>query len=180
MNYPRIAGNTAMALAPVVMLMWLMDLNFVGWLGAWLAAEAGAWIVGILLAFALGYGLALLWYARLAALPAVKRVPPPIAGALYGVLAGLIFATLVPLLLSALAGNPGMAEGSGTDFDAFPRAFGVRVTPALPDLGFEPPLRSLAGDDWVSRDDYAGRLLPLALAFALYGAVLQLIPARKD
>jgi hypothetical protein len=155
-----------------------MDMNFLGWVGAWLAADFGAWLVGILIAFGLCLGLAAIWTGSLSKRPGVQKIPAPIGGALYGLVVGLIFATLVPLLLSAIAGDPGMAEGSGTAFDSFPAAFGARVTPALPDLGFNPPLRGLSDTDWVSRDDYAGRLLPFGLAFMLFGMVLQLSSKR--
>lgn len=154
-----------------VALFWLMDMNFCGWLGAWLTPGA-AWIVGILMAAGLGIGFAALWTQWAARQKAAKKVPDVIAATIYGLVVGAVFIFLVPLLLSALAGNPGMLHG-GT-FEGVGRAFGGHVVPELPDLGFKPPLASWADNDWIHRDDFAARLLPFSLSFALYGLVLGL------
>lgn len=166
-----IAGGMAMLAA--VVLLWLMGVNFMGWLGAWLAPGA-AWLVGVGLTLALSVGLGLLW-GVLAKQPAIKKLPRPAGGLAYGVSVALLFVFLVPVALSALAGDPGMFLSTGTGFDAFPEAFGAHAVPALPDLGFDPPLAMLAERDWFSRDDFAGRLLPFGLAFALFGVLLDLL-----
>jgi hypothetical protein len=179
-DYPRTFTAAAVSLLAAVVLFWLMDVNFLGWLGAWLAADAGAWLVGTLIAFGLCAGFAAIWTASLATRPGVRKLPTPVGGVLFGLVVGLLFATLVPILLSAIAGDPGMVEGGGSVFDGFPAAFGGRVVPALPDLGFRPPLHGLADTDWVSRDDHVGRLLPFSLAFMLFGALLQLGGKRGE
>ncbi len=164
-------------LAPAVVLFWLMGMNFVGWLGAWFAHDWGAWLAGVLIAVALGFGYAALWSGFVARQPWARKLSLPGTGALYGVVAGLVTATVVALLLSAAAGDPGIVHaGFG---DVFVRGFGGRVVPGLPDLGFDPPLRSLADRDWVSRNSHGARLLPFALAFAAFGATLGLLaPGR--
>jgi hypothetical protein len=166
-----IAGGMAMLAA--VLLLWLMGVNFMGWLGAWLAPGA-AWLVGVAMTLAFAAGLGLLWDV-LAKQPAIRKLPRPAGGLAYGILVALLFVLIVPLALSALAGDPGMFLSTGTGLDVFPEAFGAHAVPALPDLGFDPPLAMLAERDWFSRDDFAGRLLPFGLAFALFGIVLDLL-----
>ncbi len=177
MDYKKTAAAGLIALVPCVLLFWLMDMNFVGWLGAWFAAEIGAWLVGLLIACALAFGFAALWAGVIARQPIVGKLSAPGAGALYGVVIGIVTATVVALLLSAIVGDPGMMRAGVGDF--FGKAFGVRVVPPLPDLGFDPPLRSLGNHDWVSRNDHSGRLLPFALAFAAFGATLGLFAGKS-
>jgi hypothetical protein len=170
-----IAGLTGMLVA--VILLWLMGVNFIGWLGVWLAPGA-AWLLGLVFAPAFGAGLGLLWKRWLGARPALRKLPVPLGGLIFGLGVALLFVFAVPLLFAALAGNPAVGLSTGTGFDAFPEAFGAHLVPALPDLGFDPPLRGLASRDWFARDDFAGRLLPFGLAFAAYGVVVQLMSAR--
>ncbi|MBX3475860.1 MAG: hypothetical protein KF754_15930 [Planctomycetes bacterium] len=179
MDTRKTAIAALMGLVSAVVLFWLMDMNFLGWLGAWFAAKWAAWLVGALIAVALGFGYAALWSGVVAKQPITKKLSPPGTGALYGVVVGLVTATLVPLLLSAMAGDPGMGHSTGTGFDAIPGAFGVHLVPELPDLGFKPPLRSLAERDWISRNDHGNRLLPFALAFAAFGATLGMFAGRS-
>jgi hypothetical protein len=166
-----VAGLVAMLAA--VALLWLMGVNFIGWLGVWMTPGA-AWLVGLLLTAAFGAGLGYLWGSVLAKKPAVKKMPGPLGGLLYGLAVALLFALVVPLLFSLLAGDPGVGL-STTGFDVIPEAFGAHLVPALPDLGFDPPLASLAERDWWARDDFTGRLLPFCLAFALFGVCLALM-----
>lgn len=161
-----------------VVLFWLMDMNYCGWLGAWLTPGA-AWIVGILMAAALGIAFAALWTGWVSKQKVTKSAPVVAAATVYGLLVGAIFIFLVPLLLSTLAGDPGMMHGTGTGFDSIGEAFGGHVVPELPDLGFDPPLHSMADNDWIHRDDFVARLLPFSLAFALYGAVLGLTAGTR-
>jgi hypothetical protein len=165
-----VAGLVGMLAA--VALLWLMDVNFIGWLGMWLAPGA-AWLLGLILAAAIGAGLGVLWVNVLAA--KAGKLPKPVGGIVYGIACGLLLATLVPIILSAIAGNPSVGLSTGTGFDVFPEAFGAHLVPALPDLGFDPPLASIAERDWWSRDDHAGRLLPFCLAFTLFGLCVDLI-----
>jgi hypothetical protein len=167
-----VAGLVAMLAA--VALLWLMDVNFIGWLGVWMAPGA-AWVVGLLLAAAFGAGLGYLWGNVLSKKPAVKKLPRPVGGLLYGLAVALLFALVVPLLFSLIAGDPGVGLSTNTGFDAIPEAFGAHLVPALPDLGFDPPLASLAERDWWARDDFTGRLLPFSLAFVLFGVCLDLM-----
>lgn len=173
MDTKQTAIGAGFALLAAAALLWLMDVNLLGWLGAWVAPGA-PWLVGIALGAALSFALAALWAGALAKQPFARKLPAPLAGLVYGVAVGLLFAVLVPLLLSAAAGDPGMARGTGTFFDG-PVGWVAHVVPPLPDLGFEPPLKSLAQADWVSRNDHAGRLLPFCLAFAAWGLVLSLL-----
>ncbi|MCB9933073.1 MAG: hypothetical protein H6841_06600 [Planctomycetes bacterium] len=166
-----IAG--CMAMLAAVILLWLMDVNFMGWLGAWLAPGA-AWPVGVAITLAFAAGLGLLW-GVLAKQPAAKKLPRPAGGLVYGIAVGMLFVFLVPLVLSAIAGDPSMFESTGSGFDVFPEAFGAHAVPALPDLGFEPPLAALSERDWVSRDDFTGRLLSFGLAFALFGVLVDVL-----
>lgn len=158
-------------------LLWLMGVNFVGWLGVWMAPGA-AWILGLLLAAAFGAGLGWLWGDVLSKKPAARKFPRPVGGLLYGLAVALLFVFAVPLLFSAIAGGPSIGLGTGTGFDGIPEFFGAHMVPALPDLGFDPPLRSLAERDWHSRDDHVGRLLPFGLAFALFGVSTDLMCGR--
>lgn len=167
-----IAGLVGMLAA--VALLWLMDVNFVGWLGVWMAPGA-VWILGIVLAAAFGAGLGWLWGEVIGKKPAVKKLPRPVGGLLYGEAVALLFVFIVPLLFSALAGDPGVGHSTGTGFDAIPEAFGGHLVPTLPDIGFNPPLESLAESEWVGRNDFTGRLLPFCLAFALFGVVVDLL-----
>lgn len=177
MDTKKTAIAALMGLVPAIVLFWLMDMNFVGWLGAWFAADGGAWLVGALIAVALGFGYAALWSGVVAKQPITKKLSPPGTGSLYGAVVGLITATLVPLILSAMAGDPGMAhEGIG---DFIVRGFGGHVVPALPDLGFKPPLDSWVDNDWVSPNDHGNRLLPFALAFAAFGATLGMFAGKS-
>ncbi|MCB9893553.1 MAG: hypothetical protein H6839_03800 [Planctomycetes bacterium] len=163
-----------MAMLASVALLWLMGVNFMGWLGAWFAPGA-AWLVGILLAAGFGAGLGVLWSDVLSKQAPLKKLPSPAGGLVYGVGVALLFVVIVPLLFSAIAGNPSMGLSSGTGFDVFPEAFGAHLVPALPDLGFDPPLHGLAKNDWWSRNDFGGRGLPFGLAFALFGVLTQLL-----
>ena len=157
-----------------VVLLWLMGVNFMGWLGVWFAPGA-AWLVGVLFAAAFGAGLGLLWGNVLAAQPALKKLPKPVGGLIFGLGVALLFVFVVPPLFSIIAGDPGIGLSSGTGFDVFPEAFGAHLVPSLPDLGFDPPLRSMAKKDWFAKDDFTGRLLPFGLAFALFGVLVQLL-----
>lgn len=173
MDTKQTAIGAALALSAAVALLWLMNVNLLGWLGAWVAPGA-PWLVGLLLGAGLSFAFAALWAGVLAKQPAARKLPAPVAGILYGVAVGLLFAVLVPLVLSAAAGDPGMARGTGTFIDT-PVGWVAHVVPPLPDLGFELPLTSMAEGDWVSRDDHGARLLPFALAFAGWGMVLSLL-----
>jgi hypothetical protein len=173
MGKSAVSGLGAMLAA--VVFFWLMGVNFCGWLGAWIAPDA-AWIVGILLAGLAGVGFAALWTGTLAKQDGVKKLPPVVGAMLYGFVVGLLFIFVIPLLLSAIAGNPGMAHS--TAFDGLVSTFGGHVVPALPDW-FEPPFASWVDDAWISRDDFVARLLPFSLAFTLYGLVLGLISGTK-
>lgn len=176
MDYSKTAGLAGMAIVPPIVLCWLMNMNLIGWLGAWFASGGGAWVVGALLIAALAFGFAALWVGVVAGQSGLKKLPAPLTGLIYGAVVGLIFATLVPLLFSAIAGNPGMAQaGFG---DVFISAFGGHIVPALPDLGFDPPLKSLARDEWVSRDSHGARLLPFLIAFCSFGLTLSLFDKR--
>lgn len=179
MDTKKTAIAALMGLVPAIVLFWLMDMNFIGWLGAWFAADWGAWLVGALIAVALGFGYAALWSGVVAKQPITKKLSPPGTGALYGAVVGLITATLVPLILSAMAGDPGMGHSTGSGLDVFPSAFGVHMVPVLPDLGFKPPLDSWVDNDWVSRNDHGNRLLPFALAFAAFGATLGMFAGKS-
>lgn len=179
MDAKKIAGPAALATGVSVALFCLMGMNFIGWLGAWFAQEAGAWIVDLLLAAALCFAFAWLWVATAGPRPFVKKLPAPVGGVLYGILVGLVFATVIPLLLSATAGGPRMGENHSATVSSLGRAFGVHMVPALPDLGFDPPLRGLVRGDWVSLDDYGNRLLPFMVAFAGFGVVLGLTGRNK-
>jgi hypothetical protein len=174
MGKSAVSGLGAMLAA--VVLFWLMGVNFCGWLGAWIAPGA-AWIVGILLAALAGVGFAALWTGTLAKQQGVKKLPPVIGATLYGLGVGLLFIFVIPLILSAIAGNPGMAHDNlgGTIAGAFAD---VHIVPALPDW-FDPPFASWADNDWIHRDDFAARLLPFSLAFALFGLVLGLTSQMK-
>ncbi|MCA8916942.1 MAG: hypothetical protein KDB90_16240 [Planctomycetes bacterium] len=163
-----------LAMLGSVLLLWLMGVNFMGWLGMWFAPGA-AWLVGILFTAALGAGLGVLWADVISKQPAIKKMPKPVGGLVYGICVALLFIFIVPLLFSAIAGDPSVGLSSGTGFDALPEAFGTHLVPALPDLGFDPPLHGLADKDWWSRDDFTGRLLPFGLAFALFGILAQLL-----
>lgn len=166
-----IAGLVGMLSA--VVLLALMDVNLIGWLGVWLTPGA-AWIVGLLFTIVLAFAFASLWGVALKQ-DAIKKMPRPVGGLVYGAIVGLLFVFVIPLILSVLAGDPTVGVSSGTGFDALPEAFGAHLVPALPDLGFDPPLRSLAAEDWWQRDDYVGRLLPFGLAFMVFGLVLGLM-----
>jgi hypothetical protein len=174
MPRPLIAGLTAMLSA--VALFWLMGMNFCGWLGAWIAPGA-AWIVGILLAAVLGVGFGYLWSGSLGRAKAARKLPPVVAALLYGIAVGLVFIVLVPLLLSAVAGNPPMAHS--TAFDALVGGFGGHIVPALPDW-FSPPMKSWVDHDWIHLESYGARVLPFLLAFGLYGVVLGVTSDMKN
>lgn len=167
-----IAGLLA-TLAAVV-LLWLMDVNLIGWLGVWLAPGA-PWIVGLLLTLVIGLGFGALWSGTFATHKSVRKLPGPLGGVMFGAGVAVVMIFLVPLILSLFAGDPGVL-GVGGDGGSF---LGARIVPGLPDLGFDPPLAFLAESDWWSRDDYAGRLLPFGLAFMLYGLVLALTDNRS-
>lgn len=173
----KVAASAGLSLIPAKLLFVLMGMNFVGWLGAWLAEGFWAWLLGFLFAYALAFGFAVLWTGVIAPHPAAKKMPAPVAGALYGVVVALVFSTLVPIVLSAIAGGPSMVESNPAE--GLLAAFGARVVPALPDLGFKPPLSGLSERDWVSLDDHVGRLLPFTLAFMLFGITLQLLTGKK-
>lgn len=176
MDYSKTAGVAAMAIVPAIVLCWLMNMNLVGWLGAWFASGGGAWLVGALLVAAFSFGFAALWVGVVGKQSGLKKLPLPLTGLIFGAVVGLICATLVPLLLSAIAGNPGMSQaGFG---DVIVSAFGVHIVPALPDLGFDPPLKSMARDEWVSRDAHGARLLPFVVAFSSFGLTLALFDKR--
>jgi len=166
-----VAGLVGMAAA--ILLLWLMDVNFVGWLGVWMAPGA-AWILGLVFALLFGAGLGALWDV-IGSRDALKKLPKPVGGLVYGLIVALLFIFVVPVVFSLVAGDPGVGLSSGTGFDVFPEAFGAHLVPALPDLGFRPPLHGLAERDWFAKDDFAGRLLPFGLAFALFGVVVQLM-----
>jgi hypothetical protein len=171
-KHVSIAGLLGMFAA--VVLLWLMDVNLVGWLGVWLAPGA-AWAVGALIALGLAVGLSALWSGVVAKQDAVKKLPVPVAGLVFGVVVALLMIFVVPLILSALSDHPGMAESALGIGEGGGSVLGVHIIPALPDLGFDPPLESLAEEDWFGRDDYVGRLLPFGIAFLAYGLIVGLL-----
>ncbi|MCA8944942.1 MAG: hypothetical protein KDB29_01820 [Planctomycetes bacterium] len=166
-----IAGLAGMLVAVIV--LWLMGVNLMGWLGCWMTPGA-AWLVGVLMAAALGAGFGLLW-PGIAKQPALKKLPRPVGGVLYGLIVGLLFVFVIPVVLSLLAGDPSVGLSSGTGFDVFPEAFGAHLVPALPDLGFDPPMRALAEKDWFAKDDFVGRVLPFSIAFMLFGVCVDVL-----
>lgn len=177
MDIKHVSISGILGMFTSVVLLWLMGVNLVGWLGVWLAPGA-AWIVGALLALGLAVGFSALWSGGIAKQRVVKKMPVPLGGLVYGAIIALIMIFIVPLSLSALGDHPGMAESALGIGKGGGSVLGVRIIPALPDLGFDPPLEFLAGEDWYGRDDYVGRLLPFGIAFLAFGLVVGLL--NKD
>ncbi|MDC1141555.1 hypothetical protein OAU50_00555 [Planctomycetota bacterium] len=161
-----ITGGVGMLSAIVV--LWTMNINLVGWLGAWIAPDY-AWVIGILITGVLtvlfGWG-----WAVASKQPALKKMPSMGAGLVYGAIIGLLMILAVPPLLSALGGAPGMAvDNAGFGISSM---FGVHVTPPLPDIGISPPLAELFDFDWFAEDDFAGRFPTFGVAFLGFGLVV--------
>jgi hypothetical protein len=181
MSKPNTAGRYAItgALGMLVCLIAfaLMGMNFAGWLGAWIA-PGWPWLAGLSLAAVLGVAGA--WaFAVLSGHDALKKVPGAMQGIGFGVCMAVVCAVLLPLVFNAAAGDPTMSHASGTIIDDVRDKAGVRMVPLLPDVGVEPPLTTLASDDWIKPGQYGARLLPFVIAFGLYGLVVGLGGGRR-
>jgi hypothetical protein len=168
-----VSGGVGMFAAIVV--LWTMDVNLVGWLGAWVAPEY-AWLVGFLITALLAVGFGAGWSA-VSTKPTFKKMPVLGAGGLYGVIVGLVMIFAVPFILAAIGGDRPMGvDKAGFGITSF---LGIHVTPAFPDFGVEPPLESVFDFDWYAKDDYGGRALTFGPAFIVFGLVISFFGKGK-
>ncbi len=159
-----------------VVVLWLMNVNLIGWLGAWVAPDF-AWLVGFGIAAVLAVAFGIGWNI-LSSQPALKKMPTLGAGLVYGAIVALIMILLVPIFLSAIGDNPKMVyDQYGIGITSF---LGVHATPPLPDLGFDLPLASVFEDfDWAGKSDFGGRFPTFGLAFLVFGLVISFFKKGK-
>jgi hypothetical protein len=174
-----IARILAAAVAAIVLLLatlWVLDVNYAAWLGAWLSPEAQyASGLGVLITF----GLVAAWlYAR-----HIGNWLPgggPIRGIQFGAVLALCAIFVVPAALNGIAGVIGNTQivfqgrGYTNEEERFDEKMArTRVEPCPAIGGVEPPLAHVtSGHEWAPADAWKGRLLPFAVAFLLYGLVL--------
>ena len=185
MPLPRIFAVAILALVLMLGSLWLMDVNYGAWVGAWLSPRnqyaAGFALITIL-------GLCMAWvYARYVG----DKFPG--RGALRGLAFGLVLAAaaiwVAPFALEFVAGAAGNTQvvyGGRGIHDDRPTADQqmheamTRVEPCPAILGIHPPLASLTRDtQWAPADAWKGRLLPFGIAFALYGLALGALLSEK-
>lgn len=161
-----------------VALLWCMNVAILPWLGVFVT-QGSPYIGGVPVLAALMYVLVWLYGAVLLKNDKAKKAPGFVMGLAYGVFLAALFIWVIPTVLSALTGNPAVHPGTGGVGD-IGAGIGHRLFPSGPDLGFKPPLASLAEKPWWNVGDWQGRLIPFGIAFAATGLFIGLFSAGKD
>lgn len=171
MPLPRVLLVGVIAIVLVVIVLWTMNLNFVGWVGAWISKEqvyaAGASIVA-------GSGVFLAWIYAI--FPA-RRLPgpPAIRGFIFGMLVAALCIWGLPTVLAGTAAASEdmrhIADGSIQKGAKIERS----EIPPFPTIGIAPPFAAFTSEKkWENKHDWEGRLAPFLIAFGLWGLVLGL------
>lgn len=182
-----IARVIAAAVAAMILLLatlWVLDVNYAAWLGAWLSPE-NQYSAG--LAVLVVFGFAMAWvYAHYVSewLPGSGPIRGLVLGAILA--AGAIW--VVPATLYGIAGIVGntqvVFQGRGifdeqVTFDE--KIASTRVEPCPEIAGHKPPLAHLtAKHPWAPADGWIGRLLPFSVGFLLYGLVIGTFLSNED
>jgi hypothetical protein len=169
MPLPRILLVALCALFVMVAVLWAMDVNYAAWLGAWLTPTS-QYSAGFAVLLVLGLSLAYVYTHYIG-----DKFPGP--GVVRGVVFGAVLAAFaiwaLPPILSGIAGAVGNTQivfqgAARTDQSQF-----TQVEPCPRIGGVEPPLRAMTQNhEWAPADAWKGRLLPLGVAFLMWGAVI--------
>jgi hypothetical protein len=174
MDFNKALLPAAVGTAAVYGVFVLFGMNVAGWMGV-LMAEGAPNLVGVLVLAGLCLLCTLVWQA---AVMGQGKMPPVVAGLLFGAVVGAAFVWLVPLGLFAIQKDPNIAHSTGTFWDVFPETFGGhRMVP--PPMLDDAPLESSVDGDWIQRDGWKERLLPFMVAFAAFGLTLGLMAPKK-
>ncbi len=176
MPIARVLLVASIALVVMVAVLWAFDVNYLAWLGAWLLPES-QYAAGITVFVVLGLSLAYFYASVLGE----KFGGPGVArGMAFGAVLGAFAIWGLPPILSGIAGAVGNAQmvyhGRGLTNDA-PRADDsrhvTRVEPVPAIGGVAPPLAFMtANQPWAPADAWKGRVLPLGVAFLVWGAIV--------
>lgn len=153
----------------LVVLLALMDVNFVAWTGVWFTPKM-PYIVGVPLTLLIGVLAA---WAYAGSVAKAEWGPPAVRGLIFGVFAAAAFIWLMPWFFSSVVGEATGVRGATTGPVA------LFSTERVPSLGFDAPLENLASDPWASNDDWKGRVIPFSIAFAAMGLTLGLMVTSK-
>lgn len=179
MPVPRILAAAAGALVLLLATLWVLNVNYAAWLGAWLSPE-NQYVTGLVTLVIFGVVMAFL-YARVIGewLPG----PGPIRGLILGAVlaAGAIW--VLPAVLNGFAGivgntqivyqGRGIMDDEQTYDEKMAEQSRTQVEECPEIAGQKPPLGHLTEDHpWAPADGWVGRLLPFSVGFLLYGLVI--------
>ncbi|MCB9893552.1 MAG: hypothetical protein H6839_03795 [Planctomycetes bacterium] len=176
MPVPRIIGAACAALLLLLATLWVLDVNYAAWLGAWLSPST-QYVTGLTVLIIFGFLVAFM-YARW--LGNLIPGPGPIRGLILGAILAVGAIWVLPAVLNGFAGLVGNTQvvyqgrGIATPTERYDEAMSrTRVEPC-PDIGGQkPPLAHLTADHpWAAADAWVGRLLPFSIGFLLYGLVI--------
>lgn len=179
MPVPRILAAAAGALVLLLATLWVLNVNYAAWLGAWLTPD-DQYVTG--LAVLIIFGVVMAWlYAR-----HIQEWLPG-AGPIRGLILGAILAAgaiwVLPAVLNGFAsviGNTqvvyqgrGIMDEEQTFDEKMDEHSRTRVAECPEIAGQKPPLGHLTDDHpWAPADGWVGRLLPFSVGFLLYGLVI--------
>ena len=120
----------------LVVLLALMDVNFVAWTGVWFTPKM-PYIVGVPLTLLIGVLAA---WAYAGSVAKAEWGPPAVRGLIFGVFAAAAFIWIMPWFFSSVVGEATGVRGATTGPVA------LFSTERVPSLGFDAPLENLASE----------------------------------
>ncbi|MCA8910755.1 MAG: hypothetical protein KDB82_03545 [Planctomycetes bacterium] len=176
MPISRIIAAATGAIILLLATLWVLDVNYAAWLGAWLSPD-NQYISGLVCLIVFGFVAALV-YTRL--LGNFIPGPGPIRGLQFGALLAVCAIWVLPAVLHGFAGIVGNTQvvfqghGITNEEQTYDEKMSrTRVEPCPEIAGQKPPLADLTKDHpWAPADGWVGRLLPFSVGFLLYGLVI--------
>lgn len=173
MPLPRVLSVGFIAMVVVVVILWAMNLNLTGWVGAWCTSEQSkVYVAGVPIVLLTGLGAAWVY-----SVGPGSRLPGP--GMLRGLIFGLVVAAVcIWPLPTIVAGVAHTAEDARHIADGSIQK-GAKIErseiPPFPNIGITPPLAAFTAEKpWINKADWEGRLAPFLIAFGIYGLILGL------
>lgn len=175
----RILLAAAGALLMLLVTLWVLNVNYAAWLGAWLSPENQ---LGVGMAVLIIFGV-VISFVYAGWLGNVIPGAGPFRGLQFGAVLAAMAIWLLPVVLDGFAGVIGntqvVYQGRGITDDevTFDQRMADKSRTAIepcPEIaGVAPPLAHLTADQpWAPTDGWVGRLLPFSVGFLLFGLVI--------